>query len=399
MTADPGVPLDFPIVAVGAAAGGLKAFATLLKGLPAKPGMAFVLIHSASKEETARAGNFSAFSPMPVMEAAHGAALKRDHVYIVPPETPMTIRNGALRRAQPGQDSRPHQPIDEFCQALAEDRKSAAVGILLSGRGSDGTIGLQSIRSQGGITFAQEPRSARWAAMPAGAISAGAADFVMVPRRISAELAHLAVYPKEWDRISRRARLRSILDAVQEETRAITEEILATNEELVSVNEELKSAVDSLQTANGELASLTGELQRSNTVLHRLSADLNNVLDLLDMPILQLDSALRIRRFTPAAEKLFRIGAADIGSSFLKVDSSLHPLNLLSLFKQATESGQMAECETQDRDGRWHLLRVGPYFVNGGVRAGRVEGVVIALIDIDSVKKNRPNVQSASRAV
>lgn len=181
----------FPIVAVGASAGGLEAFTTLFKALPPNSGMGFVLIqHLEPTHKSALTRLLSKVTAMPVVEASEGIAVQPDHVYIIPPNKGMTIRNGTLRLRQRTKAG-PHLPIDGFCFALAEDRKSAAVGILLSGTGSDGALGLKSIKAAGGITFAQEPKSAQWPIMPESAISAGAADFVMTPRRIAAELARL----------------------------------------------------------------------------------------------------------------------------------------------------------------------------------------------------------------
>ena len=90
---------------------------------------------------------------------------------------------------------RPHHPIDEFCSALAREQKAAAIGVILSGSGSDGTLGLRAIKAEGGVTFAQDPKTAAWPAMPVSAISAGVVDFVLPPARIAAELARISRHP------------------------------------------------------------------------------------------------------------------------------------------------------------------------------------------------------------
>ena len=136
----------FPIVAIGASAGGLEAFTELLKALQAKTGMGFVLIqHLEPTHESVLTQLLSRATAMPVVQASEGMAVKPDRVYIIPPNKGMTIRDGALRLSERAKGG-PHHPIDEFCVALAEERKSAALGILLSGSGSDGTLGLKAIQ-------------------------------------------------------------------------------------------------------------------------------------------------------------------------------------------------------------------------------------------------------------
>ncbi len=205
-------PASFPIVAIGASAGGLEAFTELLKALPAKSGMGFVLIqHLEPTHESVLTQLLSRATPMPVVQASEGMAVKPDRVYIIPPNKGMTIRNGTLRLSERVKGG-PHHPIDEFCFALAEDRKRAAMGILLSGSGSDGTLGLKAIKAAGGITFAQEPKSAQWPIMPESAISAGAADFVMLPRHIAEELARIGRHqpPQDEELVSQGAGLERI---------------------------------------------------------------------------------------------------------------------------------------------------------------------------------------------
>jgi two-component system CheB/CheR fusion protein len=187
-----GPSASFPIVAAGASAGGLEAFTALLKGLPPNPGMGFVFIqHLEPTHESALSQILSKVTRMPVVEVSEGVDVKPDNVYVIPPNKSMTIGKGTLRLGQRQKGNTPHHPIDEFCFALAEDRKESAIGVLLSGSGSDGTLGLKAIKAAGGITFAQDPKSAQWQVMPESAISAGAVDFVMTPRRIAAELARI----------------------------------------------------------------------------------------------------------------------------------------------------------------------------------------------------------------
>src|SRR5580658_5443152 len=187
---------SFPIVGVGASAGGLEALSAFLKALPARTGMAVVVIqHLAPQHESALTQLLSKATSMPVLEVSHGMPVERNHVYVIPPDKIMTIRDRALLLIPRERARVPHHPIDEFYVALAREHKTAAVGVILSGSGSDGTLGLEAIKAEGGVTFAQDPKTAAWPSMPASAISAGAVDFVLPPARIAAELARIGRHP------------------------------------------------------------------------------------------------------------------------------------------------------------------------------------------------------------
>jgi two-component system CheB/CheR fusion protein len=186
----------FPVVAIGASAGGLAAFTELLKALPAESGMAFVLIqHLEPRHESALTLLLSKATSMPVVEVSNGMAVEANHVYVIPPNRNMTIRQGTLRLAPRNTGGALQRPIDDFAIALGEEKGNAAIGVILSGTGSDGTQGLKAIKSAGGVTFAQEPKSAEWPAMPMSAIAAGAVDFVLSPKNIAAELARIGRHP------------------------------------------------------------------------------------------------------------------------------------------------------------------------------------------------------------
>jgi two-component system, chemotaxis family, CheB/CheR fusion protein len=188
--------LSFPVVAIGASAGGLAAFTALLKALPSKSGMAFVLIqHLEPTHESTLTKLLSRTTGMPVVEVSDGIAVEPNHVYVIPPNKNMTIRQGALRLTPRSAASGPQHPIDDFSIALAEEQGNAAVGVVLSGTGSDGTYGLKAIKAAGGVTFAQDPKTAEWPPMPMSAITAGSVDFVLPPQRIAAELARIGSHP------------------------------------------------------------------------------------------------------------------------------------------------------------------------------------------------------------
>lgn len=188
---------SFPIVGVGASAGGLEAFTQLLEHLPPTTGMAFVLIQHLDPTHASQLPEIlSRKSPMPVREVQGDTPIEPDHVYVIPASENLGIEKGILRTVpRPVGSSAPNMAIDKFLQALAKDRGNLAFGIVLSGTASDGTIGLKAIKAEGGITFAQEPSSAKFDGMPSSAIAAGAVDFVLPPEDIAQQLVALSNHP------------------------------------------------------------------------------------------------------------------------------------------------------------------------------------------------------------
>lgn len=182
---------QFTIVGVGASAGGLEAFTQLLEALPSDTGMAFVLVqHLAPTHPSALAEILSRSSTMPITEVLDVSVVEPNHVYVIPPARGMVILRGSLH-LMPREGHRVHHPVDQFFRALAEDRGHQAIGVVLSGNASDGTIGLEAIKAGGGITFAQDA-SAQYRGMPQSAIASGFVDFVMSPEAIAGELARIA---------------------------------------------------------------------------------------------------------------------------------------------------------------------------------------------------------------
>ena len=183
----------FLIVGIGASAGGLEAFTDLLRHLPSDTGMAFVLIqHLDPKHESMLTLLLSKATPMPIREAKDGEAVEPNHVYVIPPNTDMTISNRVLHLMPREEIRGRHMVIDHFFRSLAEDQRSKVIGIILSGTASDGTLGLKAIKAEGGITFAQDEKSAKYGGMPHSAVVAGAVDFILPPEEIAKELTRLS---------------------------------------------------------------------------------------------------------------------------------------------------------------------------------------------------------------
>jgi chemotaxis methyl-accepting protein methylase/signal transduction histidine kinase/ActR/RegA family two-component response regulator len=185
-----------PVVGIGASAGGLEAFTQVLKHLPLDTGLAFVLVqHLDPKHESMLTEILSRETRMPVEEVQDGASVQPNRVYVIPPNTSMTIAGQVLRLKPREQISGPHMPIDQFLRSLAESCRNKAIGVILSGTGSDGALGLEAIKAEGGIIFAQDAESARFNSMPLRAVATGCVDFVLPPEQISGELARIGQHP------------------------------------------------------------------------------------------------------------------------------------------------------------------------------------------------------------
>ena len=176
----------FPVVGVGASAGGLSALTQLLAALPPRPGLALVVIqHLDPKHESRLNELLQPHTSMTVVDAGHGAKVAPDHVYVIQPNTSVAIADGVLSVTPRPDDRRPHYPVDHFLRSLAAVQGPSAVGVILSGTGSDGTLGICEIKAAGGLTFAQDEQSAQHAGMPQSAIASGAVDLVLPPDEIA----------------------------------------------------------------------------------------------------------------------------------------------------------------------------------------------------------------------
>ncbi|QDV32179.1 chemotaxis protein CheB [Tautonia plasticadhaerens] len=182
----------FPVVGIGASAGGLEAFRRLLSRIPADPGMAIVLVqHLDPHAESNLPDILATVSKMPVVWAVDGMPITPNRVHVNPPNMTLEVVWGKLRLTPRPHDKRPFMPIDYMMRSLAQDVGSRAVGVILTGGGTDGTLGLRSIKDADGITFVQDTETATHDAMPRSAIASGAVDEVLPPEGIADELARI----------------------------------------------------------------------------------------------------------------------------------------------------------------------------------------------------------------
>ncbi|MEO6001545.1 MAG: chemotaxis protein CheB [Opitutus sp.] len=186
---------SFPIVGIGASAGGLEALTMLFAHVGADTGMAFVIVqHLDPHRESALAELLSRSTQMAVTEVSGRTAIEPNHVYVIPPGSDISFSKGALTLRERPTSRAPHLSIDVLFESLARDLHEHAIGVILSGTATDGTLGLEAIKAEGGITFAQDD-SAKYDSMPRSAIAAGCVDFVLSPAKIASELERIANHP------------------------------------------------------------------------------------------------------------------------------------------------------------------------------------------------------------
>ena len=219
--------LDFPVVAVGASAGGLKAYRELLRAVPESPGMAFILIqHLPPERDSLLVELLSKETSLPVLEVKDGQEVKPDHVYVTVPGHTLLIEDGRLRIGESVRKPGHREPIDMFFSSLAREQHARAVAVVLSGMGSNGTAGALSVMAGGGLCIAQDPESADFPSMPRSLINRHLADAVLRPHEIPELLAKYAAHdyvqgdgpPEIRDARTRRA-LGEVLSVVRTRTR------------------------------------------------------------------------------------------------------------------------------------------------------------------------------------
>src|SRR2546421_7634874 len=187
-------PEACPIVGIGGSAGGFEAAMEFLRHLPSKTGMAFLIVQHLDPHHASRLSNLlGKVTAMPVSEVTRTTIPRPNTVYVQPPSKCVIAKNGALTLVQ--REKRLNVAIDHFFESLAEECGSRAIGVVLSGTGSDGTAGLRAIKAAGGLTFAQSEESAKFDAMPRSAIRAGFVDLALTPREIAGEIERISNHP------------------------------------------------------------------------------------------------------------------------------------------------------------------------------------------------------------
>ncbi|MER9246191.1 chemotaxis protein CheB [Mesorhizobium sp. M0590] len=388
----------FPIVGVGASAGGIPAMEGLFKGLTGGTGMAFVVVTNLSPERESLLHDVIArYTGMPVIVAEEGMAVQPDQVYVMPQNVVLTIRKGALSLRRPNTLNRERKPIDIFFRALAEDQGEYAIGIILSGGDSDGTLGARAIKEHGGLTIAQASNGsgARNPDMPQSAISSGLIDIAAPAEEIGAKLQafgrgfnvlnglaegggeHKADMGRAADEIDPTLRGHSGHDFSSYKTKTFS-----ANEEAQSTNEELEASKEEKQSLNEELSTINAELTSKIEELDRANSDLRNLFESTEIATIFLDRNLVVRTFTPAASAFFNLRPSDVGRPLTDLSSQLDYPELRPHIEAVLETGEILNHHlARDDKGRFYLVRINPY----RDKSGSIQGVVVTLIDVTTL--------------
>jgi len=188
---------SFPVVGIGASAGGLAAFEAFFSGMPTDtdPGMAFVLVqHLAPDHKSLLAELIQRYTRMQVFEVEDGMPVQINCTYIIPPNRDMALLNGCLQLLEPAEPRGQRLPIDFLFRSLAQEQRERAIGIVLSGTGSDGTLGVRAIKGEGGMVMTQNPESTEFDGMPRSAIATGLVDYQLPPSEMPAQLMAYAAH-------------------------------------------------------------------------------------------------------------------------------------------------------------------------------------------------------------
>jgi two-component system, chemotaxis family, CheB/CheR fusion protein len=195
------------VVGIGASAGGLEAFESFLSNLPKNTGLAFVLIqHLDPTHRSILTDLLAKYTPMPVREVKDGMLVEPNNVYVIPPNRDMGILDGRLYLMEPTAARGFRQPIDFFFRSLAQDVKERAVAIVLSGTGTEGTLGIRAVKGEGGMVMVQDPATAKYDGMPRSAVATGIADYILptdkMPERLMGYIKHVPVFQHLTDKTS-----------------------------------------------------------------------------------------------------------------------------------------------------------------------------------------------------
>ncbi len=267
--------LDFPVIGIGASAGGLEALQEFFSDMPPDPGAAFVVVQHLSPDYKSLMDELLArFTKMVIHRVEDGMSIEENHIYLIPPRKNMTIFHGKLLLTDQKKDKSLNLPIDIFLRSLARDQEKNAIGIILSGTGSDGTLGIRAIKEYGGMAMVQDDRSAKFDGMPRSSISTGMVDFILPPAKLADELVNYIRHPfiKKTDNIenliNQDEHLLSKVIALLRDVKGVDfsdykdNTIIRRLEKRISINrfENLQDYVHFLTNNNREISTLFNEL-------------------------------------------------------------------------------------------------------------------------------------------
>ena len=186
----------FCIVGIGASAGGLEALEGLFSQIPSAPNLAFIVIqHLATRHKSIMGSLLQKYTGMNILQVQDGMKVEPNTIYLNQPDKDVALMNGVIYLTDPQETHAVRLPIDFFFRSLAEDQRERAICIILSGTGSDGTLGLKAVKGEGGLTMVQEEKQAKYDSMPRSAINTGLVDFALPVEKMPAELVRYVAHP------------------------------------------------------------------------------------------------------------------------------------------------------------------------------------------------------------
>lgn len=283
------------IVGIGASAGGLEAFTELLRSLPLDIGVAYVLVqHLDPSHRSLLSELLAKTTALRVREIIDNTPVEANQIYVIPPNCDLGLSRGILKLSPRSKAGGPARSIDNFLTSLAADQRQNAIAVILSGAGSDGSLGLKAVKSAGGITFAQDDRTAKYNSMPRAAIATGCVDFVLPPPEIAKELARVVSTPDNIPvRAAANAKRRKSLASNRERLARPTNGSPPTNWPPLPEDPDLRKIFQLLRAKTG----LDFTFYKSNTIRRRLNRrlginkvkDLENYLKILRNQPLELE--------------------------------------------------------------------------------------------------------------
>jgi len=367
---------DLPIIAIGAAADGAEACRALLQDMPKSfPAALILILDRSTKADNQAIEILSPDNQLTVVQAAEGMELRPGVVHVIPPDVLPTVAQGVIHLVAP-EAGKGVLPLDALLGSMAKTAVPVAY-IVLTGTGTDGSLGIAELSAAGGTVIVQDPDEARQREMPDAAIATGFASEVLSIREMLPALQTFL-----W---------RRILEQAVEAHGVDIDRAQAANETLLAANADLLAAAEALQAQNDALAA-EAALLRGALDQHRTTAnELRNVLFSTDIGTLFLDLNLCIRFFTPAARAIFRVIPTDVGRPLVDLATGARDDNLRQDALQVLATHVPVEQDIARTDGQWFVRRIQPYKREDG----QVDGVVITYTDITERKQSTAALEAA----
>lgn len=378
-----------PIIAIGASAGGLEACRVLLKEMPGAFPAAFILtVQPDPSHDSMMADLLAIHTQLKVVQAADRMTLEPGMVYVIPPGASLAVKQRVIHLSDPASGKDVRMPFDTLLRSLANEALPMAC-VVMSGTGTDGSLGLADFHAAGGLVVAQDPIEADCSGMPEAAIATGLVAQVLPASQMVVVLQEYvfgAVLPSA--ELTGEPPLPTVGD-VQTTNPAIPRyDVLPDGR---AGDEELQASREELQRQNEALSALNSQLQETLEAHRAAANDLQMVLNSTDLATLFLDSDLNIRFFTPAARAIFRVIPTDVGRPLEDLAVVARDDGLTADARQVLKTAEPIDREFAGRDGEWFTRRVQPYRSEGS----GIKGVVITYINISERKRAKAALLSA----